>query len=56
MLAGIEESAGRYDTARDLLAGILDDVAETQSAEQLAEVRVEPVGLQAVYDRFHKSA
>jgi ABC-2 type transport system ATP-binding protein len=22
----------------------------------LAEVRVEPVGLQAVYDRFHKSA
>ena len=27
-----------------------------QATLPLAEVRVEPVGLQAVYDRFHKSA
>jgi ATP/maltotriose-dependent transcriptional regulator MalT len=40
-LAQIEEREGRYETARDLIASVLDDVAETQSAEQLAQVRAD---------------
>ena len=41
LLAELEEGEGRYDSARDLIASILDDVEQTQSGEQLARVRAE---------------
>jgi hypothetical protein len=39
LMARIEEDLGHYAMARDLLASVLDDVAETQSPTLLAEVR-----------------
>lgn len=38
MLAGIAEREGRFATARDLVADIVDAVAETQVAEALEQV------------------
>jgi predicted ATPase/class 3 adenylate cyclase len=41
LMARIAEDEGRFETARDLLAGILDEVAQTQTNDQLGAVRAD---------------